>query len=52
MTDREKVDRLIEILGKIKYEMKGDCKPCVAVKLVRARTLLNNLFESYERFLD
>jgi hypothetical protein len=52
MTDREKVDRLIEILGKVKLDMKGDCKPCVAVKLVRARTLLNNVYESYERYLD
>lgn len=54
MTDKEKVERLQEILGKVKHELSvyPKCDVCVAVKLLRAKTLFDELYGEYERFLD
>lgn len=54
MSEKEKVARLIELLGGVLHEMgrRPKCKVCIAVKLVRIRTILNDLFSEYERYLD
>jgi hypothetical protein len=54
MTEREKVARLIELLVGVQSEMgkRPKCDVCIAVKLVRVRTLLEDVFSDYERFLD
>lgn len=54
MTEREKVARIIEILGKARWEMARTpkCDECIAIKLNRAHILLGNLKTDYERYLD
>jgi hypothetical protein len=54
MTDREKVAALLVHFSGVQNELyrKEVCKPCVAVKLARIKSLFDLLYSNYEGYLD
>ena len=54
MTDREKAVRIVELAIKLRQDVvnRPDCGPCVAVKLRRLKTEVDNMYSDYKEHLD
>ncbi len=53
---KESLTRLQDILGSAKTEMRLSfterCDTCIAVDLLRAKKLLDSMYEDYKEYLD
>lgn len=54
MTDREKAARIVELAIKLRQDVVNrlDCGPCIAVKLRRLKTEVDNMYSDYREHLD
>lgn len=54
MSEREKAVRIVELAVKLRQDVvnRPDCGPCIAVKLRRLKTEVDNMYADYEEYLD